>query len=199
MTYRVALDTAEKAKEGADETAIVTWGKCLEGEERNRYYFTDAKLGHLDSKAIAREAIRQYIGIGTPQHPQCELMTLESKTSDGYTALGEIIMDMARTENVQVTLRLMTPQTYGDKRQRAMMVSPLGKEGRFYVPANPNPDQKRVIDQMVMFTGENTRNLPAIDDGHDACVWDLISLKDVERHEAISAQVTELANELAAP
>jgi hypothetical protein len=196
MTYRVAIDSAETLRETGDETAIVTWGKCLEGEAEGRYYFIDAHLRHMDQRSIAREAIRQYIGFGSSEIPQCDTMYLENRTVGTLNALGELILEEARTENVAINLQMVTPGTgYGDKRERSRRASPIGRDGRIFVPVNPKPDQQRCMDQMCMFSGDKTSHLSAVDDGHDACVWALNMLQPVTRRDSETVHI-EIEDEL---
>jgi hypothetical protein len=161
----------------------VTWAKCLQGDLEGHYFFVDARIERFPVKAAAAEVVRQYVGRGgLPAMPSCEAAYLENKTAQSDSAMAVVIKDKAAMENViSFNLYQVVPKSFGDKRQRALRVQHLGLEGKLWIPKFMTPDQKKVIDEMCMFTGKAERNMDAVDDGHDATVWVLLMMLDVKR------------------
>jgi len=198
LVTRVYIDSAQKVTESGDETAIVTISKCVSGPEVGRYYLRDARIGRLAPDDIAGEAIRQYIGNGSRITPECDALGLETKTSKGEDPLAALIRLKGRQDNLNINVHALVPAEHGDKRQRSLKAVPIGRAGALYSPVNPTPDMKRCQNQMVMFSGKHDRNMPAVDDGHDAVVWGLIDLQPVERRPETEARQIELKGRLRA-
>lgn len=196
--YGVYIDSSQSVAETGDETAITTWGKVLSGPRLNEYMFVDARVAHLAPDTIASEVIRQYIGNGTPSNPQCDRVCLESKskTKTGEDPLAALIRLKARQENVNLNVRQLVPSE--DKRTRSLRAVPVGRSGAITVPAVLSPDMRKCINQMVMFTGKADRGLPAVDDGHDSCVWALIDLQPIARRDESAGRAIELKGRLRA-
>jgi hypothetical protein len=189
--YRVYIDSAQSIAETGDETAITTWGKATDGTRKGEYPFVDARVAHLPPDDIAREVLRQYIGNGTPEHPQCDAVKLESKTSRGEDPLAALIRRYGRENNVNVNISQLVPVQHGDKRTRSVKASQVGRSGAITLPVHPSADMNKCVNQMVMFNGKTERNMHAVDDGHDSCVWGLIDLMPVRAHDAIEHERRE--------
>lgn len=198
MVRRVYIDSAQKIAEGGDRTAIVKLGKVLQGPRVGEYPWLDARLARLSPDEIAAEALRQYVGTGTRTAPECDCVCLESKTSKGEDPLGAYIRLKGRQENCNVNVRYLVPAEHGDKRQRSLKAVPVGQSLALTVPEALTQDMKNIIQEMLMFTGKRTTGVSAIDDGHDAMVWGLIDLKQVEQRPEFMARPVELKHRLRA-
>ena len=183
--YRVYIDSAQSMAETGDETAIGTWAKVLDGPRKNEYAFIDARVAHLPPDDIARETLRQYVGDGCAEMPRGDCVKLESKTKKGEDPLSALIRKYGRENNVNVNVQQLVPVQHGDKRTRSVKASQVGRAGGITLPRVMSPDMEKCVNQMCMFTGKAERNLHAVDDGHDMCVWALI---DLQRVEAVSAR-----------
>jgi hypothetical protein len=189
------VDPAETEQEADDHDGIVTMAKCIEGEKKGFYYVLDAFDRAVAPRDVALETIRQYIGPYEATNPRCDWTYVERKTKKGTGALAEVIQTVAREENVCMNIGYSVPRSFGDKRQRAFKVVDLARMGRILFPKHLSADMKKLIEQLVMFTGKGQMaKLSAIDDLHDAFVWCLIHLRGKKRSRAnLMSQVTQAA------
>jgi len=181
----VFIDPAEKVTERGDETAIVTLFKQVEGIDAGRIFVVDASIRKVSQPDLCKEAIRQYISaLGSRLIPFCDWCYVEGKTTKGDGALVALLRQTARENSVNMNLQTLVPQTYGDKRQRALKVVDIARQGKVMFPENLSADMRKLLEQLYIFTGKKDQHQSAVDDGHDAFVWGLMMMKDVTRHNA---------------
>ena len=200
LAANVAIDGTDSQSTASDNVGIVSIAKCLEGEQDGFYYVLDCRIAKLTPNDTASEAMRQYIGRGTKSNTFCDSAYVEDKSDKGIGALQQVILTKTRTNNVNMNLQRVVPKTYGDKRRRALKVVDIGRTGRILFPKHLSPDLKKLIEQLVMFTGTTSQgNLPGIDDGHDAFVWCLLMLIDVETSNDLSGKIIIQGGKVRAP
>jgi hypothetical protein len=177
--YRVYIDSSQKVKEAGDEWGIGTLGKVIDGPRKGEIMFLPCAIRPFQPDDAAEEVITQFIGNGTSDCPQCECVKMESKTDKGVDPFLELVKQKARARNVYIPTFELVPGGR-DKRTRSQAAAPAGRSGAITVSANPGPDDRRCVQQMLNYTGKNDPNLKAVDDGHDMRVWGIIDLMPVE-------------------
>lgn len=178
----VCIDPTDSQSTASDQVAVISMAKCLEGPMEGYYYVLDCRIARLTPREVANEAMRQYVGTGSKTNPVADACYIEDRSNRGIGALQQIVEDKARENNVAMNVHRVVPQTYGDKRRRALKVVDIGRQLRILFPQHLSADMRKLKEQLKMFTGQSQHSkLPAIDDGHDAFVWCLLMLREVFR------------------
>jgi len=154
----VGVDPAISQRTTADNTAIITVSQTFDKEPR--FYIRNVKC----FKGTLREVAQQVIMTFTKYQQHRTVV----ETVGAFKAVADEIREAERIEGMHVNMVEVTPVK--DKAARAYAVQGLFQQGRVFVDFT-DPVQQRLVDEMLMFTGESTSLFP--DDQVDALVYAL--------------------------
>jgi predicted phage terminase large subunit-like protein len=158
-----AGDGAYSTKKSADYTALVTIGATMTG--RADAYVLDVQQGRWSVKQAAEKVMQ------IRETWQPNVVFIESICNPpNKDAWVEEVLEREMFYNVSTNLRWRKPTT--DKLNRAYLVQSFFNEHRVYFDRE-NKEQRALINELLMFTGEQT--FP--DDQVDAMVYALLEMK----------------------
>lgn len=194
---RVYIDSSQKVREAGDEWAIGRMTKVIDGPDKGAILLEKVRMAPFQPTDAADVVIELFIGNGTSDMPQCEIVKMESKTDKGQDPFLALVQQRARMRNVFIPTEELVPAGK-DKRTRSQEAAPVGRSGAIRTPVHWDADMRRCIGQLCDFTGKTETNMHAVDDGHDMFVWGVNDLKNVEAPEAQESKPIALKNKLGA-
>ena len=197
---RIYVDSAQKTDEAGDDWAIGRLTKVFDGPHAGEIWIERVHLDPLDPDTAIDIALDMFVGDGTNEMPQCEMVAKEGLTTQGIDPwLNDLVKTARRERGMYVSTKVIVASK--DKRTRSIDALPVGSSRSLRTPDVWDEHMTRCIDQMCTFTGDEGHHLTAIDDGHDMVVHGINDLKNrVGRHkrEARRSEPVKMRNRLRA-